>query len=228
MECSDDSVAKMREKFSVFFEQYSQNSNVCVFNKAKYDDLVKEVELAKMTDISLRSAIQKRRIKRYDVLEIDGVKKLISPVVKESEIKYFVFFEELFDIIHKSHINSTGHSRRDRMEEMLSRKYANVTRVFIVQYLKTCAICEKKKNFPKKGLVVKPLLFSEAHHRAQVDLIDMQSCSDGGFRYIMDYQDHLTKFCVVRALKTKRATEVAYNLIDIFCLLGAPAVLQVL
>nr|XP_022900156.1 SCAN domain-containing protein 3-like [Onthophagus taurus] len=42
----------------------------------------------------------------------------------------------------------------------------------------------------------------------------------------MVYQDHLTKFVILRALKTKRAEEVAYNLLDIFTLIGAPAILQ--
>ncbi|XP_028040732.1 KRAB-A domain-containing protein 2-like isoform X1 [Bombyx mandarina] len=42
----------------------------------------------------------------------------------------------------------------------------------------------------------------------------------------MVYQDHLTKFVVLRPLKTKRAEEVAHTLLDIFTLLGAPAILQ--
>ena len=40
------------------------------------------------------------------------------------------------------------------------------------------------------------------------------------------YQDHLTKFCVLRPLTSKRAAEVAYQLLDIFLLHGAPCVLQ--
>jgi transposase InsO family protein len=42
----------------------------------------------------------------------------------------------------------------------------------------------------------------------------------------MVYQDHLTKFCVLKALTTKRPAEVAYQLLDIFLLLGAPQILQ--
>ncbi|XP_070183106.1 uncharacterized protein [Littorina saxatilis] len=42
----------------------------------------------------------------------------------------------------------------------------------------------------------------------------------------MVYQEHLTKFCVLRALTTKRAAEVAYQLLDIFLLFGAPQILQ--
>ena len=42
----------------------------------------------------------------------------------------------------------------------------------------------------------------------------------------MNYQDDLTKFEVLRALKTKRGEEVAYRVVDIFCLLGSPHILQ--
>lgn len=79
---------------------------------------------------------------------------------------------------------------------------------------------------PKKGLTIKPLLFKNANSRGQADLIDMQTCADGDFKFILDYQDHLTKFCVLRLLKSKCAEEVARNLLDIFFLIGAPAILQ--
>lgn len=62
--------------------------------------------------------------------------------------------------------------------------------------------------------------------RCQVDLIDMQSQPDNDFKFIFVYQDHLTKFVQLRALKSKRAEEVAYHLIDIFTIFGAPSVLQ--
>ncbi len=42
----------------------------------------------------------------------------------------------------------------------------------------------------------------------------------------MNYQDHFTKFCILRPLKTKTAAEVAYQLLDIFTILGAPVILQ--
>ena len=54
----------------------------------------------------------------------------------------------------------------------------------------------------------------------------MQSQPDGDFRYIMNYQDHLTKFVVLKALRTKHAEEVAEHLIDIFCTFGSPHILQ--
>ncbi|XP_045446899.1 uncharacterized protein LOC123655106 [Melitaea cinxia] len=62
--------------------------------------------------------------------------------------------------------------------------------------------------------------------RCQVDLIDFQTQPDGNFKFIMVYQDHLTKFVLLRALQCKRAAEVAYHLNDIFLTIGAPCILQ--
>ncbi|CAG5037651.1 unnamed protein product [Parnassius apollo] len=62
--------------------------------------------------------------------------------------------------------------------------------------------------------------------RCQVDLIDMQSSPVGEFKLILVYQDYLTKFVLIRPLRTKTAVEVSNVLLDIFCLFGAPSILQ--
>ena len=77
-----------------------------------------------------------------------------------------------------------------------------------------------------KGVVVRPILSKEFSVRGQVDLIDMQSLPHGSFKWIMVYQDHLTKFVVIRPLTSKRAADVAYQLMDIFLLFGVPHILQ--
>ena len=61
-------------------------------------------------------------------------------------------------------------------------------------YLNLCKQCQMKHNAPKKGIVVKPMISSELNSRCQIDLIDLQSNSDGEYKFIMMYQDHLTKF----------------------------------
>jgi hypothetical protein len=62
--------------------------------------------------------------------------------------------------------------------------------------------------------------------RCQVVLTDMQSEPAGDYRFIMNYQDLVTKFTNLRPLKSKSAEEVGYQLIDIFCMFGAPFILQ--
>ncbi|CAF1226094.1 unnamed protein product, partial [Didymodactylos carnosus] len=59
-----------------------------------------------------------------------------------------------------------------------------------------------------------------------VDLIDYQSRPDGSFRFVMNYQDHFSKFIILRPLTSKRAAEVAVHSVEMFCMYGAPCILQ--
>ncbi|XP_068247997.1 KRAB-A domain-containing protein 2-like [Palaemon carinicauda] len=113
------------------------------------------------------------------------------------------------------------------MTKELQVKYDNIQRDTIELFKSLCLECQKKRKRPMtKGVVVKPILRTEFSSRGQVDLIDMQSMSCRTFKWIMVYQDHLTKFCVLRPLTSKLAAEVAFQLADIFLLLGAPVILQ--
>ena len=54
----------------------------------------------------------------------------------------------------------------------------------------------------------------------------LQAQPDTEFKFILNYQDHFSKFCILRPLKRKTATAVAEQLVDIFSLMGPPAILQ--
>ena len=56
-----------------------------------------------------------------------------------------------------------------------------------------------------------------------MDLIDFQSQANEEFKFI---QDHLTKFVILRSLRTKQAAEVAEQLSGIFLLFDASCILQ--
>lgn len=88
-----------------------------------------------------------------------------------------------------------------------------------------CEVCNSKRSKKKRGLISKPILHNEPNSRCQVDLIDMQSQADKEYKFIIVYQDHLTKFVLLRALTTKRDAEIAYKLSEIFLTFGAPCIL---
>jgi len=54
----------------------------------------------------------------------------------------------------------------------------------------------------------------------------MQSEPDAYYQFTMNYKDHLTKFTILRPLKSKTDEEVVYQLMDIFCMFGALFILQ--
>lgn len=56
--------------------------------------------------------------------------------------------------------------------------------------------------------------------------MDFQSCPDKNYKWLFNYQDHLTKLLFLRPLQTKTANEVANELLKIFLEVGAPSILQ--
>ena len=69
------------------------------------------------------------------------------------------------------------------------------------------------------------MICSKMNSRAQVELIDIQSQPEGDFKWIVVYQDHLTKFVQLRPLTSKHAP-VSYQLLDTFSIFEAPSILQ--
>ena len=55
---------------------------------------------------------------------------------------------------------------------------------------------------------------------------DIQTCKDGEYKFILNYQDHLTKCIRPRPLKSKTEEKVSHNLLHIFLTFGAPNILH--
>ena len=54
----------------------------------------------------------------------------------------------------------------------------------------------------------------------------MQSNADGDYKWILVYEDHLTKYCILLPRTTKSAEETAKKLMFIFSILAAPLILH--
>lgn len=219
----------MQELFVKNIEGLCVQLNSYVLSKDNYEKFLIETIAAeeKKKEKKPLDSLEKRRLARFCVMKIGEEEKLIAALIKtDGAVRYFVTKEECYGILKKIH-EDTGHGRRDRMLKELSvSKYANISRAVVMEFLKLCMPCEQKSKNPKKGIVVKPIISNTFNERGQVDLIDFQSTPDGEYKFVLNYQDHMTKFTILKALKKKTAEEVAENLIDIFSLIGAPAILH--
>ncbi|XP_063850958.1 KRAB-A domain-containing protein 2-like [Scylla paramamosain] len=166
-----------------------------------------------------------RLLRKYEILEVTVEGITVKKLQKKGTNLRFVCAEDVFDVIDAIH-RARGHGGRTIVFRETSEKYANVSRSQIELYLQFCEECHLKKSTVRKSVTVKPIVSNSMNSRAQVDLIDMQSQPDGKHRFILNYQDHLTKMVCLRALQTKTAEEVAFHLVDIFCDKGAPHILQ--
>jgi len=124
----------------------NKNVNSTYLTKTKYDELISEVK-----QLKLKSRGHKL-LKKYDVITLSDVEKLIVPVSKGNDFKYYVFNEELFNVIHDIHL-TIGHGGRNRMEYELNKKYKNITRESIMLYLNLCISCQKKAVLQRKFLL---------------------------------------------------------------------------
>lgn len=160
-------------------------------------------------------------LKQYDIQRERDTFLLI----KKKDGKIVVHVDKLFEVIKTAH-SATGHGGRQVTTKLLNEKYANISQEIVTLFIEGCENCQLKRNKIKKGLVVKPIISNHFNSRCQIDLIDLQSRPDDNYKFILVYQDHLTKYIQLKALKTKTAKEVAYNLIDIFTQFGSPCILQ--
>ena len=187
-----------------------------------------------MSDLKMASEDPHKKVRqnyyllsKFEILLCGDVEKIIKQRADSSVPPlYYVTIEDTFDIIKRAHL-STGHGGREGMIKELQKKYANIPTQSIELFMSLCEECQKKRKRPMTmGVVVRPILSKYFSSRGQVNLIDMQSMAHLNYKWIMVYQDHLTKFCVLRFLTSKRAAEVAYQLMDVFLLFGTPTILQ--
>ncbi|XP_044735736.1 E3 SUMO-protein ligase ZBED1-like [Chrysoperla carnea] len=103
------------DKYTEFYEKLrierqSVKLNSVTMNKTKYDSLIEKV----------------KQLKVKTKKQVNGITKLISPVSDGDSLKYFIYDEELFEILHHAHV-TTGHGGRDRMMKNLRGIYQNIT-----------------------------------------------------------------------------------------------------
>jgi transposase InsO family protein len=121
-----------------------------------------------------------------------------------------------------------GHAGEKKTHAKLRDTYDNIPIMAVRACIAECERCQEKRKRKEtvSGTVVRPILVSDLNQRGQVDLVDMQSMKDGSFAFIMHYQEHLSKYHLLRPLQNKTAAEVARELLFIFLDFGAPRVLQ--
>ncbi|XP_068205412.1 KRAB-A domain-containing protein 2-like [Palaemon carinicauda] len=150
-----------------------------------------------------------------------------TETVKKKNGKYMATKESVTGIIQQAHIN-TSHGGEKKTYKEVYEQYGNIQRSIVSLYIVHCERCVEKRGRKETaaGVVVRPLSVRDINEIGQVDLVDMQTMKDGNYRFILHYMEYLTKFHVIRPLKSKTAAEVTNELLFIFLDIGAPHILQ--
>ena len=92
---------------------------------------------------------------------------------------------------------------------------SHVPRPVIQLFLDLCQICQATRGRKSTQKIVhKPIIPDVVGQRGQADLVDLQMVPDNGYKFILNYQDCLSKYVILRPLKTKTAAEVADCLVS--------------
>ena len=91
---------------------------------------------------------------------------------------------------------------------------------------KNCLICQRTNPTPPTYNHLQPIDANKPFDHIQIDLVTDLPTSPFEFSHVLDTTDVASKFTILRPLKSKSATEVATQLMDIFSTFGPPKILQ--
>ncbi|CAF1351510.1 unnamed protein product [Didymodactylos carnosus] len=215
-------------RFNNLLENHKSKNNIHI-TPERYIEIINRLKF--LNNLPNNSAERKetsdyKLLQKFELLIIGIDERLIKRRPNSQDnILYIVNTSEIFNIIDEAH-KRIGHGGRDRTLKEIKSKYFNITEECVEHYMKICEECQRKKPICLPKVVTNPIRSHHILSRSQVDLIDYQSRPDGSFRFVMNYQDHFSKFIILRPLTSKRAAEVAIHLVEMFCMYGAPCILQ--
>ena len=126
--------------------------------------------------------------------------------------------EELFDLFERVHTEGGKHLGRDRLFADLKSQYTGVSRRLVLAFVSSSQECQLQKSLRSlKNIITHPIRSPDFASRGQVDLIDIQASNEVNlpYKFLLVYQDHLTKFIVLRPPERKTAEEVSKTLMDL-------------
>ena len=189
------SVSKSQQFLDQFLTSIADmGNNVKALSRDRYNIILQQVKSAKCNTAG-KSQEDHKLMKRYDIISIGDIEKLIKKRVNEDDpLLYFVANEDLYDKMYVIH-DAIGHGGINKMQHHVKKKFVNITSNCIEIFVSLCDECEARRNkMSSRSLVHTPIRSTEFNCRGQVDLIDYQSLPDGEYNWILNYQDHFTKF----------------------------------
>lgn len=217
----------MKEKFYQELSRRDVKINSVALTQEKYGRLIEEVKFGSVEIGGKKNSRSYWLMKHYNVLNVDGVERLVVPFSSlNNQVIFYAMREELFDILHEIHKQS-NHGGRDKMLKLIRKCYKNITQFDVRTYLTLCSFCQKKnKHLRKRGYGNEKEKGMKNLYRGLVYLIDFRSNPDGEYNYVLVYVDYNSKFIILKPLKDNSVEDISLCLFDIFMLFGAPAFLN--
>ena len=216
-----------QEEFYKLYEKYDNKSRNN-FNKDKINEYI-EICKRKIPHHAKDYYV----LKRFNVWSnSDGETFLINKNNNDTPPAVFISSDGIYKFIKKAH-DRTFHAGIKKTYSEVRKMVNNVKIRHVKLYISLCYFCQNvkknnKNNKKKKKFSIKsPIISKSFNQRAQVDLIDVKGFGLGKeFSYVLNYQDNLTKFCILKPLADKHVNSIKISLMEIFNLFGAPKILH--
>ena len=232
----DEKVSEHRRLFKIKLEEKIQQSKgqISILSKEKYNDIINVLLKWNEYTVLEKKKIGYRLAQKYYVLSLEG--KSVELFWKKSKNisndernahERVLHKENIFEAIRKIHeeaIHVKGRTLTHRFREMYGKSIPQWTLKLFTDLCPHCIEMREVRKYQIAGH--KPILSNQFGERGQADLIDYQSLEFNGYKYLLVYQDHCTKFVECCALKNKKKRTTSRALIDIFTSLGAPRILH--
>nr|XP_046917808.1 KRAB-A domain-containing protein 2-like isoform X2 [Dermatophagoides farinae] len=147
-----------------------QKTKSNLFTKEHHDELIREYIDANRKLATTRSPQEIRLLNKFDLLRLEGTKRLVKRGSKFFGTRFFVHSGELFRIFEKAH-HELNHASAKKMFDYLRSTYMNITMESITLYIQTCEFCQTKKSL--KGFD------SRQFSKWLIGFVDMSNSSDG-------------------------------------------------
>ena len=194
------------------------------FNRDRINDYISTIERQTCTTS-----------KDYYILRTYSI--AIDPVTNEKKLikfnekwptPFIVCDEEKEKFISLAHLR-TLHGGIKKTYKTLKNTVLNIKLQCVEKYVKNCDYCVNKRKKLKRRFpppITTPIVSNSFCQRAQIDLIDVKSYKYPNCAFILNYQDNLTRFCILKPLIAKEADSIIDCLVEIFCTFGAPKILH--
>ena len=89
----------------------------------------------------------------------------------------------------------------------IKENFYGIPAPLIVAYIQQCSVCAMRQTLSTRAPLT-PIVCTRFWARVQIDLIDTRKYEYEGYKWILTTKDHMFRFVILDALKSKTALEV--------------------
>ena len=214
--------------YNVYGPKFQGMSNTTLIDQARYDFIVKSLQSISAYPSDHKLVLQEKKFKKKYIILSNIKNRCLHRRGSSGEWLLVPTYEEIFDIMKYHHVSLSHCKDFRKNKDEVDKAWYSIPESCLKIFLNLCPTCYSGSS-PTRSSKQNPLKFNHSPrvgHRAQIDLISMETQSYDGYEYILRYVDHLSGFSHVAPLKSKESSPIGKQLIIFFSTAMIPEILQ--